>query len=241
MAKVLLVEDNEGIAEGLKLSFELNGQQLLVAGTLKEAGRIVKDEAPSLVLLDVSLPDGNGFDYYKNELSGTGLAVLFLTARDSENDIVRGFDLGAEDYITKPFSTRELMARVNRVLKKQSASAVIKVKGIVFDRDKGEVRKTAAVAVNGDSESEALITSSDKANEEVVSLSSLEKKILGLLIDNHDKVVSRNAVIDCIWEATGNDVYDHTVTVYMKRIREKLGEDIITTVKGIGYRIDTHE
>ncbi|MCQ2494607.1 MAG: response regulator transcription factor [Lachnospiraceae bacterium] len=221
MAKVLLVEDNEGIAEGLKLSFELNGQQLLVAGTLKEAGRIVKDEAPSLVLLDVSLPDGNGFDYYKNELSGTGLAVLFLTARDSENDIVRGFDLGAEDYITKPFSTRELMARVNRVLKKQSVADVIKVQGIIFDRDKGEVRK--------------------EATGEVIALSSLEKKILGLLIDNHDKVVSRNAVIDCIWEATGNDVYDHTVTVYMKRIREKLGEDIITTVKGIGYRIDTHE
>lgn len=221
MAKVLLVEDNEGIAEGLKLSFELNGQQLLVAGTLKEAGRIVKDEAPSLVLLDISLPDGNGFDYYKNELSGTGMAVLFLTARDSENDIVRGFELGAEDYITKPFSTRELMARVNRVLKKQSVVDVIKVKGIIFDRDKGEVRK--------------------EATGEVIALSSLEKKILGLLIDNHDKVVSRNAVIDCIWEATGNDVYDHTVTVYMKRIREKLGEDIITTVKGIGYRIDTHE
>lgn len=221
MAKVLLVEDNEGIAEGLKLSFELNGQQLLIAGTLKEAGRIVKDEAPSLVLLDVSLPDGNGFDYYKNELSGTGLAVLFLTARDSENDIVRGFELGAEDYITKPFSTRELMARVNRVLKKQSVADIIKVKGIIFDRDKGEVR--------------------NEATGEVIALSSLEKKILGLLIDNHDKVVSRNAVIDCIWEATGNDVYDHTVTVYMKRIREKLGEDIITTVKGIGYRIDTHE
>lgn len=221
MAKVLLVEDNEGIAEGLKLSFELNGQQLLVAGTLKEAGRIVKDEAPSLVLLDVSLPDGNGFDYYKNELSGTGMAVLFLTARDSENDIVRGFELGAEDYITKPFSTRELMARVNRVLKKQSVADVIKVKGIIFDRDKGEVR--------------------NEVTGEVIALSSLEKKILGLLIDNHDKVVSRNAVIDCIWEATGNDVYDHTVTVYMKRIREKLGEDIITTVKGIGYRIDTHE
>lgn len=221
MAKVLLVEDNEGIAEGLKLSFELNGQQLLVAGTLKEAGRIVKDEAPSLVLLDVSLPDGNGFDYYKNELSGTGMAVLFLTARDSENDIVRGFELGAEDYITKPFSTRELMARVNRVLKKQSVADAIKVKGIIFDRDKGEVR--------------------NEVTGEVIALSSLEKKILGLLIDNHDKVVSRNAVIDCIWEATGNDVYDHTVTVYMKRIREKLGEDIITTVKGIGYRIDTHE
>lgn len=223
MAKVLLIEDNEGIAEGLKLSFELNGQQLLVAGSLKEARSIVSNEAPGLVLLDVSLPDGNGFTYYENELSKTGITVIFITARDSENDIVRGFDLGAEDYITKPFSTRELMARVNRVLKKQSASDVINVKGVIFDQGKGEVRRVG----------------NESGLEEVVALSSLEKKILQLLIENHDKVVSRNAVIDCIWDATGNDVYDHTVTVYMKRIREKLGEDIITTVKGIGYRIDT--
>lgn len=219
MAKVLLVEDNDGIAEGLKLSFELNGQQLLVAGCLKEARSIVKSEALGLVLLDVSLPDGNGFDYYEKELSKTGITVIFITARDSENDIVKGFDLGAEDYITKPFSTRELMARVNRILKKQSETGAINIKGILFDTDKGEVRR----ADTG----------------EVIALSSLEKKILKLLVDNHDKVVSRNAVIDCIWDATGNDVFDHTVTVYMKRIREKIGEDIITTVKGIGYRIDT--
>lgn len=231
MVKVLLIEDNEGIAEGLKLSFELNGQQLLIAGSLKEARRIVENETPGLVLLDVSLPDGNGFDYYENELAGTGAAVLFLTARDSENDIVKGFELGAEDYITKPFSTRELMARVNRIIKKQSASEVINVKGIVFDQGRGEIRKRVT---NPEDETDA-------GREEVIALSSLEKKILQLLIDNHDRVVSRNAVIDCIWDTTGNDVYDHTVTVYMKRIREKLGEDIITTVKGIGYRIDTHE
>lgn len=236
MAKVLLVEDNEGIAEGLKLSFELNGQQLLVAGSLKEARSIVSNEAPGLVLLDVSLPDGNGFDYYENELSKTNATVIFITARDSENDIVKGFDLGAEDYITKPFSTRELMARVNRVLKRQSAADVITVKGIIFDQGKGEVRRTAGTGnVTGGADN------SPNNAQEVVALSSLEKKILQLLIDNHDKVVSRNAVIDCIWDATGNDVYDHTVTVYMKRIREKLGEDIITTVKGIGYRIDTTE
>lgn len=226
MKRVLLVEDNEGISEGLKFSFEMSGIQLLVAGTLGEAREIVVNEAPGLVLLDVSLPDGNGFDFYEKELSKTGITTIFLTARDEENDIVKGFDLGAEDYITKPFSTRELMARVGRVLKKQSEADSITVSGITFDFSKGEVSR---ICCDEDGNSAA----------EVIALSSLEKKILWLLFENHDRVVNRNAVIDCIWDATGNDVYDHTVTVYMKRIREKLGADIIKTVKGIGYRIDT--
>jgi len=217
MTKILLVEDNEGIAQGLELTFELTEYALQIAKNIKEAGTIVKNEAPGLVLLDVGLPDGNGFDFYRKELSQTDIPVIFLTARDEENDIVKGLELGAEDYITKPFSTRELIARVNRVLKKSAKSKVIAVQGISFDMDKLEVS-----GENG-----------------VISLSSLELKILHLLFENHDKVVSRNAVIDCIWDATGNDVYDHTVTVYMKRIREKLGTDIITTVKGMGYRIDT--
>lgn len=213
--KILLVEDNEGIAEGLALTFELTEYTLFVAKNLTEAREIVRREDPSLVLLDVALPDGNGFDFYKEEMNK--LPVIFLTARDEENDIVKGFDLGAEDYITKPFSTRELMARVNRVLKKAAVSKTITVQGISYNFDKAEVTN----------------------DQGIIALSSLELKILQLLFENHDKVVSRNAVIDCVWEATGNDVYDHTVTVYMKRIREKLGVDIITTVKGMGYRIDT--
>lgn len=226
MNSILLVEDNEGISEGLKFSFEMSGRQIKIAKNIKEARDFVANETPGLVLLDVSLPDGNGFDFYENELSKAGITTIFLTARDEENDIVRGFDLGAEDYITKPFSTRELMARVNRVLKKQDETSSVTISGITFDFSKGEVSKK--------------VTDEDgTSRQEIIALSSLEKKILQLLFENANRVVNRNAVIDCIWDATGNDVYDHTVTVYMKRIREKLGVDIITTVKGIGYRIDT--
>lgn len=179
-------------------------------------------EHPGLVLLDVSLPDGNGFDFYSERLEKEKTPVIFLTARDEENDIVKGLELGAEDYITKPFSVRELVARVNRVFlrrKSDDISSVIHARSISYDMDKKEARRDG----------------------QVIALSSLENRILDLLFTNHDKAVSRNAVLDCIWEATGNDVYDHTVTVYMKRIRAKLGEDVIKTVKGIGYRVDSDE
>ena len=170
----------------------------------------------------MSLPDGNGFDFYSERLEKEKTPVIFLTARDEENDIVKGLELGAEDYITKPFSVRELVARVNRVFlrrKSDDSSSVIHAGSISYDLDKKEARRAG----------------------QVIALSSLENRILDLLFTNHDKAVSRNAVLDCIWEATGNDVYDHTVTVYMKRIRAKLGEDVIKTVKGIGYRVDSDE
>ena len=195
--------------------------ELLTAGNLKEAG-VLLSEHPGLVLLDVSLPDGNGFDFYSERLEKEKTPVIFLTARDEENDIVKGLELGAEDYITKPFSVRELVATVNRVFlrrKSDDSSSVIHAGSISYDLDKKEARRAG----------------------QVIALSSLENRILDLLFTNHDKAVSRNAVIDCIWEATGNDVYDHTVTVYMKRIRAKLGEDVIKTVKGIGYRVDSDE
>ena len=171
------------------------------------------------MLLDVSLPDGNGFDFYKSLLIEKEIPTIFLTARDDEEDIVKGLNLGAEDYITKPFSIRELMARINRVIVRHAKNAVLKIGDVNVDIHKMEFSKEG----------------------KPITFSSLENKILKLFIDNRNKVVSRNAVIDCIWEATGNDVFDHTVTVYIKRIREKLGNDAIKTVKGMGYRLDVEE
>lgn len=222
MKKILLVEDNKGITEGLCDIFTGQEYKLYTAKNIKEAGELLSQCSPGLVLLDVGLPDGDGFEFYKKHLAKHGLAVIFLTAKDEENDIVKGLELGAEDYITKPFSVRELKARVNRVFMRQEGKnsvSMLKAKNINYDIEKKEVKKDG----------------------EAVSLSSLELRILDLLFCNHNKAVSRDAVIDCIWEATGNDVYDHTVTVYMKRIRQKIGDDVIKTVKGIGYRIDTED
>lgn len=216
MAKILLVEDDSDIRDAISFSFKQTNHELLTACNINEARAITLGESLSLILLDVSLPDGNGFDFYKSYISESGIATIFLTARDDENDIVKGLDLGAEDYMTKPFSIKELMARVNRVLKRQGNSNIITINDLKFDLDKMEITKAG----------------------ELINCSSLEFKILNLLLDNRNKVVSKNAVIDCIWDATGNDVYDHTVTVYIKRIRDKIGNDVIKTVKGLGYRID---
>lgn len=217
MKKVLLVEDDEKITEGIAVAFKNAGIPLAVAANIGEARLLMDDELPVLVLLDVTLPDGNGFSFYRDTLSKWELPVIFLTARDGEDDIVRGLNMGAEDYITKPFSLRELIARVKRAIMRLANTTVLKAGDFVYDLDRMELTK----------------------NGEVIRLSNIELRILHTLFQNHDKAVKRSELIDLIWEATGNDVYDHTVTVYMKRIKDKLGSDIFTTIKGVGYRIDT--
>lgn len=213
---MLLVEDNESIAKGLVYAFHKNNYNLSYVSSVHDAIKYLESNKPSLIILDVFLPDGDGFDLYKSVIKPKNISAIFLTARDDEEDVVAGLNLGAEDYMTKPFSTKELLARVNKILLKYEKKSIIKVKDISFDLDKMIVKK----------------------NDKVVDLSSLELKILHLLFLNIGKVVSRNTILDKIWEWTGNDVEDHTVTVYLKRIREKIETEIIVTIKGIGYRID---
>ena len=217
--KILLVEDDEMIAKGLAYSLRQEGFELLYRGSVRSAESCMDAEDPDLVILDVALPDGDGFDMYRRVVRDRGIPTLFLTARDEEDDIVRGLELGAEDYITKPFSTRELVARIRKAAMRERRNHVLRVKDISFDMDKMTVYR----------------------GREKIELTSLELKILHLLFLNLNRVVRRSAVIDRIWEWTGNDVNDNTVTVYLKRIREKLQSDIIITVKGIGYRIDEDE
>lgn len=214
--EILLVEDNELIANGLEYSFNKNNYKLISKTNIKDTIQYLDENIPDLIVLDVSLPDGNGFDLYESNIREKNIPVIFLTAKDDENDVIKGLNLGAEDYMTKPFSTKELLARVNKVILRKKKSSIIKVKDIKFDLDKMIVVK----------------------DNEKIELSSLELKILHLLFINIGKVVKRSDILDKIWEWTGNDVDDHTVTVYLKRIREKIKTDIIVTIKGIGYRID---
>lgn len=211
---ILLIEDNQTITKGLTYTFNTTNYNLVSASSIEEAKQILTTKIPKLILLDVTLPDGNGFDLYEEKIKILNIPTIFLTAKDTEDDIVKGLELGAVDYITKPFSTRELLARINRIL--SSEQSTIKVKNITFNFDKMEVFK----------------------NDEIINLTSLETKILYLLFTNINKVVKREYLIEYIWNLTGNDINDNTITVYLKRIREKLGIDIIKTVKGIGYRID---
>lgn len=214
---VLLIEDNDSIVSGLKYSLEQEKYKVFsctnVADTIKF---LEENKQVDIAIIDISLPDGNGFDLYQNYIKEKNIPSIFLTARDSEDDVVKGLELGVEDYMTKPFSTRELLARIKRNIMKHKNESVITIKGISFDFDKMEVIK----------------------ERKVIPLTRLELKILHLLFSNLDKVVRRDYIIEKIWEWTSNDVNDNTVTVYMKRIREKIGVDIIITIKGIGYRID---
>lgn len=215
--KILLVEDNEILAKGLIYSLEQKKYQVIHTLNVENTLKILKTEKIDLAILDVSLPDGNGFDLYKNNIKEKNISSIFLTAKDEEDNIVKGLELGAEDYITKPFSIKELMARINRIILRNKKNTIIQVQNIKFDMDKMVVYR----------------------DNENVELTSLELKILNLLFLNLNKVVKRSEIIDKIWEWTGNDVNDNTVTVYLKRIREKIKTDIIITIKGIGYRIDS--
>ena len=214
---ILLVEDTESIIKGLTYSFEKNNYNIIVKTTIKDSKEYLKNNLGiDLIILDITLPDGNGFNLFENTIKDLKIPTIFLTAKDEEDDIVKGLNIGAEDYITKPFSTKELMARVNRILLRSKKKSIIKIKDISYDMDK-------------------LVLMKDNTP---IELTALELKLVNLLFNNLNKVVSRNVILDKIWDWTGNYVDDHTVTVYFKRIREKIGTDIITTIKGMGYRID---
>lgn len=216
---ILLVEDNLTIIKGLDHAFKNNQYNLTYKTSIQDTIDYLKENIPDLIILDVTLPDGNGMELYEKIISSKNISTIFLTAADDEENIVKGLNLGAEDYVTKPFSTKELLARINKIFLRNHKNTLVKIKNISFDMDKMEVYKEG----------------------KKIELTSLELKLLHLLFMNRNKVVGRSTILDKIWEITGNDVDDHTVTVYFKRIREKIGNDMITTIKGIGYRIDEHE
>ncbi len=214
---ILLVEDNLTIIKGLTYSFEKNNYNLIAKTSVKETKEYLNlNKDIDLIILDILLPDGNGFSLYEDEIKDLKIPTIFLTAKDDEDYVVKCLETGAEDYITKPFSTKELLARVNKILLRREKRILIKIKDITYNLDKMILFK----------------------NKDQIELTPLELKLVNLLFNNLGKVVSRNVILDKIWEWTGNYIDDHTITVYFKRIREKLGTDIIITVKGIGYRID---
>lgn len=212
--KILLVEDNKSIIKGLEYAFAQNGYDCEYCVSFNEAMK----KAPfnyDIAVLDITLPDGNGFDLFGKIRKYSDLPVIFLTAVDDEDSVVNGLELGADDYITKPFSTRELIARIKRAANKNSKKNIITVSGVTLDLDK------SAVFENG----------------KQLELTALEYKLLSLLMQNVGRVVTRELIFEKIWDVSGNFVNDNTLTVYIKRIRKKLDADIIKTVKGMGYQV----
>ena len=214
--KILLVEDNRSISDGLVYSLEKNDYEVDLCETFGDAVCKAPFDYDAIVL-DVNLPDGNGFDLYKVIGKASKSPVIFLTALDDEDYVVNGLELGAEDYITKPFSTRELLIRLKRIAARNATNSnILHIGNVSIDLDKAEVYDLG----------------------QKIDFTALEYRIFSLLVQNQGKVVTRELVLEKIWDIAGNYVNDNTLTVYIKRIRKKLSSDIIKTVKGIGYMLE---
>lgn len=218
MKNILLVEDNEMILKGLSYALKNAGYTVSAAKTAREAEKLTGSVLFDLAILDIMLPDGSGFEICKElKTDFPDIPVIILTARDEENDVVHGFDSGADDYVIKPFRNRELISRIENALRRY--------------------HKTGTVLQSGDVR---LDMSADRAyrGDQEASLTALEWKVVSYLFQNQGRVVTRDQLLSRIWDITGNVVNDNTLTVTIKRIREKLGDDVIKTVKGMGYRVD---
>lgn len=216
--KILLVEDNEMIVKGLVYSLSKEGFETDIAYNAQEAESKIESNVYDIIILDVMLPDGNGFELCKYIKENKDIPIIFLTAKDDEKDVVNGFNLGADDYVIKPFRTMELISRIYNVLRRYNKDKnVIEIGQVRIDLEANRVY----------------------VDNKEVEFTALEYKILVLLFTNAGKTVTRGKILDKIWDVAGNFVNDNTLTVYVKRIRDKLGKsDAIKTIKGIGYRVD---
>ena len=223
MIKILMIEDDSTIAFGVKYALEQEGIKIDISKDL-ESGRFnVNENNYDLILLDVMLPDGNGYDFCKEIRKINNTPIIFLTACDDEVNVVMGLDLGGDDYITKPFRVRELISRIKAVVR----------------RNKGE-DKSKKVLKYGDLSIHTLEARVFKGSEEVF-LTSVEYKLLLILIQNENIVLSRNQILEKLWDVTYDFINDNTLTVYIKRLREKIEDDSsnphhIITVRGMGYK-----
>jgi len=221
--KLLLVEDDEAIAVGLEYSLSQEGFEVVICNDAASALDKITSQDFDFAIIDISLPDGNGFDVCKKLKEKGDTPVIFLTARDDEGSVVMGLDIGADDYITKPFRLRELHSRIRAVLRranKLSEDHIINIGGLTVNLAEGKVKK----------------------NGREVFLTALEYRLLLTLISNRGQVLTRDQLLQSIWDVSGDFVNDNTLTVYIKRLREKIEDDpqnptIIKTVRGIGYRV----
>ena len=219
--KILVIEDEMAINDLISMNLEVTGYEVVSCLDGLEAEETLKKEADfDLALVDIMLPGKDGFALLP-ELKAAGIPVIFLTAKADVQSKVRGLKEGAEDYIVKPFRIRELLARVRRIL-----SVNIK------NGEKDNIIYMGHAAIHTD---EAKVYVNDK----IIELTALEYRLLLIFASNKGILLTRQQILDKIWDADGNFVEDNTLTVYVKRLREKLGEAIhIETVRGMGYRVD---
>ena len=216
-----MVEDDKEIAKNLILLLRSEEFTVTRVSTRREANAALAGNKFDLTLVDISLPDGNGFTVCTEIKKAQDIPVIFLTASDDEASIVTGLNMGADDYITKPFRPRELIARIRTALRKSGRSpSAVEIHGLHVDTEGGVVKKDGSE----------------------IYLSALEYRLLLVFLNNPNNIITRTRLLDELWDAAGEFVNDNTLTVYVKRLREKIENDpanpqIILTVRGTGYRL----
>lgn len=221
---IFLLEDDDAIAMGLSYSLENEGYTVTVAKSVSQALEIINQKNFSMYLLDLTLPDGSGYSVCKRIKEIGDFPVIFLTAYDDEVNVVMGFELGADDYITKPFRLKELLVRIKSVFRRynnDSTDGKIKVKDLVVNTNEAKVYK----------------------NGHEIVLTAMEYRLLLILLNNRGCVLSRTQLLENIWDVAGDFVEDNTLTVYIKRLRDKIEEnptepEYIKTIRGLGYIIE---
>lgn len=222
--KILVLEDDEAIGKGLEYSLAQEGYFVTLCNSVQKALVNIKTENQDVYLLDLTLPDGSGYDVCQAVKEKCDAPVIFLTAYDDEVNVVMGLDLGADDYVSKPFRLRELMARIKAVLRRHQIDGnqnIIKIGNVSVNINEGKVYK----------------------NDNLVFMTALEYRLFLTLLNNRGKLISRNQLLESIWDIDGDFVNDNTLSVYIKRIREKLEDDtnnpkIVQTVRGMGYKVE---
>lgn len=221
---IFLLEDDSAIGIGLSYSLQNEGYAVTLAKSVAEAGGIIKDKIFDLYILDLTLPDGSGYDVCTSIKKLADRPVIFLTAYDDEVNVVMGLELGADDYISKPFRVKELLARIKTVMRrynKETAGGIVKLFDLAVNTNEAKVFKNGGEII----------------------LTAMEYRLLLTFLNNRGVVLSRQKLLEDIWDVAGDFVNDNTLTVYIKRLRDKIEEDpasprIIKTVRGLGYILE---
>lgn len=221
MADILLVEDDTTLSLGIVYSLEKEGYSVEKANTVADAKKIISSQEFDIIILDVGLPDGNGFELCEFIRRDKTTPVLFLSAEDEEVNIVMGLDMGGDDYITKPFRINELLSRIKAVLRRYNKSIV------------GQSLKSGDLRVD-------LLQNKVFIKDKEVFLTASEYKLLLILMRNFKIALSRLRILENLWDAEGDFVDDNSLSVYIRRLREKIEEDsskpiYIKTLRGVGY------
>lgn len=223
MCKILLLEDDLALINGLSFAFKKENYELDVARTLAEAGNIWAEGKYNLLILDVSLPDGTGFELCRKVRQVSKVPIIFLTASDDEIDIVMGLDMGGDDYITKPFKLGVLMSRINAILRRTKNFA------------------TADTELQSNGIKVMLLQGQAYKNGELLDLTAAEYKLLCLFMKNPNRVLSKEQILDMLWDCDGNYIDSSTLSVYMRRLRIKVEDNpsdpqMLLTVRRMGYK-----